>query len=179
MARSTKDPKAQLISDLKKQVSKLQLQLTEIPMTLQLRDTDAHFSKLRNQKNSDDLGLGNYLLIVDITASKDTLYIPLSIASGRKSTGFVYQIEGSTKSSATATISSKGEGIMTVTSGSIAYCKIPAGKTTTFKIHAEVTGAEGKEYSVVISRINYKLNPNDLRYRRFLTEVRSRTLKFK
>lgn len=179
MARSTPDPKAKLAADLKKQVGKLQMQLAEIALSVSIQKTDAHFYRLKKQKDTDDLGLGKFLLWVDLTAIKETLYVPVSIVSGRKSAGFIYQIEGTTQGSAVATIESKGKEIVTVTSGSISYCKIPAGKIATFKILTEVTGAEGKIYQVVISRINYKLNPNDLRYKRFLTELRTHPLKFK
>lgn len=177
MAKKTPDPKVKLVADLKKQVSALQRQIAEIPFTINVQKTDAHFYRLKKQKDSDDLGLGKFLLLVDITPHKETLYIPVSIASGRKSAGFIYQVEGTASSTATATISTKGA--VTVTSGTISYCKILPGKTATFKIFTEVTGAEGKKYTVVISRINYKLNPNDLRYRRFLTEIHTKVLKLK
>ncbi len=179
MPKTAPDPKVKLVTDLKKQVSALQKQLAEIPFTIKVQKTDAHFYRLKKQKDTDDLGLGKFLLLIDITASKETLYIPISIASGRKSAGFIYQIEGTTKGSAIATIETRGKDSVTVTSGTISYSKILAGKTETFKIFTEVTGAEGKTYQVVVSRINYKLNPNDLRYKRFLTEIRTKTLKFK
>ncbi len=141
--------------------------------------SEAHFSRAYDKIRSDDFGIGKYLLLLNVMASKETVYIPVSIASGRKSTGLIYHIEGTAGGVATVTVSSKGEGVATVTSGSISYCKIPAGKIATFKIIAQVTGSLGKEYKIVVSRINYKLNPNDLRYKRFLTEIGTETLKFR
>lgn len=173
------DPKAKLIEGLQTQVQKLQKQIIEIPLRIKVQKTDAHFYRSQNKEDSDHLGLGKYLLVVDVTASKETLYIPTSIASGRKSTGFIFHIEGENKSSGTATITSEGDGIVTVTAGSIAYTKIPPQKTARFKIRVEVLGSIRKSYKVVVSRINYKVNPNDLRYKRFLTEVDTDFLKFK
>lgn len=185
MSKLSTKSKEQIATELKTKVSKLKAQLALVKKqsneTIQVRvtKTDAHFYSVPNQKKSDDLGLGKYLLLVEVKAGIETLYIPTTIASGRKSAGFIYQIEGTTSSSSTATISVKGDGIVTVTSGTISYCKIPVGKVATLKIQAEVTGAEGKTYKVVVSRINYKLNPNDLRYKRFLTEISTKTLMFR
>ncbi len=144
-----------------------------------IEKSEAHFSRAYDKNRTDDFGIGKYALTLSVTALKEAVYIPVSIASGRKSTGLIYHIEGTAGGVATVTISSKGEGIATVTSGSISYCKIPVGKTASFKILAQVTGALGKEYKIVVSRINYKLNPNDLRYRRFLTEIPTEALKFR
>ncbi len=141
--------------------------------------TEAHFSNAYDKNRSDKLGIGKYFLLIDVTAGNETLYIPTSIASGRKSTGFIYQIEGTAGGTATVDVTFKGEGTMIVTSGTISYCKIPAGMTARFKIVAQVTGSLGKSYKIVVSRINYKLNPNDMRYKRFLTEISTDTLKFR
>lgn len=144
-----------------------------------IQKSEAQFSQAYDKNRKDDLGIGKYFLLLNVTALKETLYIPVSIASGRKSTGLIYHIEGTGGGTASTSISVQGVGVVTVTSGTISYCKIPAGKTATFKIQAEITGALGKEYSFVITRINYKLNPNDMRYKRFLTEITSQTLKFR
>lgn len=148
-------------------------------ITIEIGETNAYFNKIRNPKGSDDFGLGKFYLLVNVTAGKELLYIPVSVASGRKSTGFIYQIEGTASSVADAEITLKSKDVMTVTSGSISYAKIPAGKTATFKVLAEVTAPLRKEYRLVISRINYKLNPSDLRYKRFVTEIGSEVLKFR
>lgn len=187
MENPRSETRAMLVKDLKMQALKLQSELTKMSkapnadeaLHVSLQKTDAHFSVLRDPKGSSDVGLGKYFLSIDITAGKEALYIPISIASGRKSTGFIYQIEGTAGGVSTASVTSKGEGVSTVTSGSLSYSKIPRGMTATFKILAQVTGSLGKTYKIVISRINYKLNPNDLRYKRFLTDISSDTLKFR
>lgn len=179
--------KEQRIKDLSEQAKKLQAQLTKmnktpntvLPIQVSLLKTDAHFYTLQGKVQSDDVGIGKYNLYIDIVAGMDALYIPISIASGRKSAGFIYQIEGTAGGTSTATIKYKGDGITTVTSGAILYCKIPSGTTATFRIFAQVTGARRKAYKIVVSRINYKLNPNDLRYKRFLTEISTDVLKFR
>jgi hypothetical protein len=114
---------------------------------------------------------GNYVLFLDVTADKETVFLPVSIASGRKSTGFIYYIEGAKIVGSSADITVSGEGITMVASGTIPYCKIPVGKTARFKIFAEVDVQSTRQYRFVISRINYKLNPNDARYKRFITEI--------
>lgn len=175
----------QLVKDLKGHVQKLQSKLKEVTkdtkvdenIGIKVQKAEVRFNKERNPKGPDQ-GLGHYLLIIDVTAKKETAYLPISVASGRVSTGFVYQVEGTARGVSTATISSKGVGIFKVTSGSILYSKIPTGKTATFKILGEIKGALGKEYRIVISRVNYKLNPNDLRYKRVILEIPTKTLKF-
>lgn len=114
---------------------------------------------------------GNYALFLDVTADKETVFLPVSIASGRKSTGFIYYIEGAKIVSSSAEIAVSGSGITMVASGTIPYCKIPVGKTARFKIFTEVNVESTRQYKFVISRINYKLNPNDARYKRFITEI--------
>jgi hypothetical protein len=150
-----------------------------LPITIVRKKSQEYFYTIKNKKESDDFGLGKFLLRFELTARAETLYIPISIASGRKSAGFIYHIEGTAEGASTATITCKGNDIVTVTSGSISYSKIPAGKTALFTIMAEVTGVEGKFYKIVLSRINYKINPNDLRYKRFLTEIASTELRFR
>ena len=183
----TSPTKKERVKELQEQVNKLQSKLTatnKIPpvldsITVLVQKNEANFSEAYDTNRKDKLGLAKYNLLIDITAGKDTIYIPTSIASGRKSTGFIYQVEGSASGAGTASVTFRGEGTMIVTSGTISYCKIPAGKTASFRIQAEVTGTLGKAYKIVISRINYKLNSNDLRYKRFLTDITTETLKFR
>ncbi len=114
---------------------------------------------------------GSYVLFLDVTADKETIFLPVSIASGRKSTGFIYYTEGAKVVGSNAEITVSGDGITMVASGTIPYCKIPVGKTAHFKIFADVDVESTRQYKFVISRINYKLNPNDARYKRFITEI--------
>jgi hypothetical protein len=137
------------------------------------------FERIKNPQGADK-GVGHYLLVVDVTSKKGTVHIPLSIASGKKVTGFMYQIEGTaTGSLSTAQVSARGEGVTQVTLGTLRYVKIPEGKTASFRIQVEIKGKIGNEYLVVIHQINYKLNATDARYKKFLGGVSTRTLEFK
>lgn len=140
---------------------------------------DAHFSEGYDKDHTDKIGRGRYFFQLDVTAEKETVYIPVSIASGRQSTGFIYQIEGTDEAKGSASINGRGDGVTTVTSGSIIYFKIPPGKTVSYRIVIEVTGKLRGEYRAVISRVNYKFNTNEPRYRRFVVEIGTKSVKFK
>lgn len=143
---------------------------SDLFVSIQVIESEARISKIPQPRGSYTL-LGKYAVFIDVTAIKETLYLPVSIGSGRKSTGFIYLIEGATTVNSKATISYKGEGTTIATSGSVSYCKIPVGKTASFKIFSDVEVVPSKKYRFVISRINYKLNPNDSRYKRLITEI--------
>jgi len=147
-------------------------------MNVSIKKTQARFKRVR-VPDGPDLGIGEFFLLVDITAAEQAIYVPLSIASGKKPTGFIYQIEGTSESTiSTTAVSCTGDSVTQVTLGTIVYMKIPAGKTATFRILVEMKGRAGKMYSVVINRINYKYNPSDARYQRFTEELSSKTVKF-
>ncbi len=143
-----------------------------------VEDTDASVSR-RGGASHKELPIGKYALQLTVSATKETLYIPASIGSGRVSTGFVYHIEGTEKGTSEAKITCRGEGIATITSGSISFWKLPVGKTALIKIYVQVTGSRRGRYKIVVSRINFKLNPNDQRYTRFLTEIGSKTVELR
>jgi hypothetical protein len=147
------------------------------PLIITLEKMDARYTKLGG-KRYKELGTGSYSLRLKVTSNNETVYIPASIGSGRVSTGLVYTIEGSEKGKAVAQVDCRGEGVVVVTSGSISYWKIPAGKIAQVKLYFQVKVPRQGTYKVVISRINYKLNTNDSRYKRFLTDISSKTLKF-
>lgn len=139
-------------------------------LEIDLQDWNSNLDRVSNPKGPDT-NIARYYVRLDIRATKYTLYIPVSIASGKKSTGFIYQIEGTGEANASATIDSQGKNTTRVTFGSIEYCKIPPGQVASFKIITKVKGKRPKQYKFVLSRINYKLNPNDSRYKRVLTEI--------
>jgi hypothetical protein len=187
MANSASISKKKQVKVLKDQVKKLQTELESVNkvngvdefINVKLQKARAHFERVRNPEGPDH-GIGEYFSAIDITAKKADVYIPLSIASGKKATGFIYQIEGTGESSIVKTdISCSGKGISQITLGTIVYSKIPSGKTGTFRIQNEIKGKIGKTYKIVINRINYKLAPNDPRYKQYLKELNSRTLEFK
>jgi hypothetical protein len=134
------------------------------------------FRKMRDSQKTKE-GIGEFFFLIDITATDRDVYIPLSIASGKKPTGFIYQIEGTAEGTiSTTNISCKGVGVMQVTLGTLLYCKIPKGKTATFRILIEMRGKIRKEYRIVIGRIQYKYDPSDARYQKVLPILRSDSL---
>lgn len=146
---------------------------------VKVEESQGRFERIRRPGERDQ-GHGEFFLRMDVTAPKKTLYIPLSIASGKKPTGFIYHIEGTAEGIIhTTNISCRGDGITKITLGTLLYAKIPAGKTATFRILVETRGPIGKEYMIVINRINYKFDPSDARYTRFDTEIPSKTVRFR
>lgn len=123
---------------------------------------------------------GKFWFTIDITAVAKDVYVPLSIASGKKPAGFMYQIEGTAPGAIKSTdITCKGDGILQVTHGTISYAKIPAGKTATFKLRIEMRGSLGKVYGISIYQIQHKWHPTDTRYQKLAQTIRSKMEKFK
>jgi hypothetical protein len=144
-----------------------------------VKEANAQFKRIR-VVGGEDIGRGEFFMHLDVTALKEDVYIPLSLASGKKPTGFVYQIEGTAQGSiATSEVSCKGDGITKVVLGTLVYAKIPKGSIANFRIAIDMRGVLGREYKVGISRINYKLNPDDARYKKFDALIETKMLKFK
>jgi hypothetical protein len=153
--------------------------ITEAPIIIKIQKRNAYFKKIRNP-DGPDTGIGTFLLVLDITATKEDIYIPLSIASGKKPTGFIYEIVGTEEGLISTTkISCDGDDISQITLGTILYCKIPATKTGTFRIIVETRGKIGGEYKVIINRTNYKRDASDARYEKFVGDLESKAVKFK
>lgn len=130
-------------------------------------------------KGESDRAIGHYFIQIEITAKKANVFIPLSIASGKKPTGFIYQIEGTAEGVIkTAKVTVRGEGVTQITLGTIIFAKIPAGHVATFTVRSEIRGKTGKVYKLLIHQINYKLNATDARYRGYTKEIQSEALKF-
>ena len=183
---STPTP-AQLIQRLEAQVKKLQKELAIVQapvpedayMDAKIGKSQARFERVENE-HAPDHGIGRYLLEIHIRAKKEDIYMPVSVASGKKSTGFVYMIEGIAEGNIVKTdISVRGEKLTRITSGTLKYAKIPKGTKAEFRIQIEMRGKVGKTYSIVIDRIHYKLSPSDARYKRVEKALRSRTLEFR
>jgi hypothetical protein len=153
--------------------------MADTPLQVTIQKSQARFKKIQ-EPGVRNAGVGEFFLLVDITALSKDLYIPLSIASGKKPAGFVYQIEGTSEASLSTTdISCSGKGVTQITLGTILYCKIPAGKTATFRLLIQVRGKTGGEYRIVINRINYKFAPTDARYEKYTDELSTKMLKAK
>lgn len=145
---------------------------------VRLKRNQARFEKIR-KKGAEDKAIGSFYIEIDITAEQETVFIPISIASGRKTAGFMYQIEGTGEGSiATANVKVRGDGVTQVRVGTLLYAKIPAGKTATFQVRATIRGKFGKRYKIVFTRLNYKLNLRETRYQRYLKEIHSDSVKF-
>lgn len=146
-------------------------------ITVKVKKNQSRFERI-SVKDAHDKAVGHYFLLIDITAKKETVYLPISIASSQKATGFIYHIEGTSESSVSrASVTSRGEGVTQLTQGTIVYAKIPAGKTASFRLQIEINGNIAQQYKIVINRINYKLDPKEARYKQFLKEISSETLR--
>ncbi len=138
------------------------------------------FTVLERDEDGKTVSHGQFTLYLDVIALQETLYIPTSLASGKKPTGFVYQIEGTAPGQIhTTEVSCKGNGVSQVTLGTLLYTKIPQGKTATFRIYVDMKGILNKTYRIIINRINYKFDPSDARYKRFDVEIASKPVEFK
>ncbi len=135
------------------------------------KKNQARFERIR-QKGMGDTGVGKFYIQIDITAKQENVFVPISIATGKKTAGFMYQIEGTAPGSiATADIKTRGEGVSQVTVGTLLYAKIPTGKTASFEVRATVRGKIGKVYKMVFTRLNYKLQLTEVRYHQYLKEI--------
>jgi len=144
-----------------------------------VKESKAFFVKDRDEAGKA-VSHGQFTLYLEVIALQQTLYIPTSLASGKKPTGFVYQIEGTAPGQIhTTEISCKGEGTSQVTLGTLLYTKIPQGKTATFRIYVDMKGSLNKTYRILINRINYKFDPSDARYKRFDVAIASKPVEFK
>ncbi len=176
----------QAIDELQKRLTEMRSKFTkkqssgigDSHLTVKVPKSQARFRKIKDAEGND-IGQGEFFLLLDITASKETVYIPLSVASGKKAVGFIYHIEGTAAGEIHSTnITCTGDGITKITLGTLLYAKIPATKTASFRISIEMRGKTSKEYKVAINRINYKLDPSDARYQRLDLEVATDSVKF-
>lgn len=145
---------------------------------VKVKKSNARFERIR-KKGEDDKAVGHFFIAIDITAKQQEVFFPISIASGKKTAGFMYQIEGTGTGSIVSTdIKVRGEEITQVTLGTLLYAKIPTGKTASFQIQATIRGSFSKTYKIVFSRLNYKLNLIDARYQQYLKEIHTDSVTF-
>lgn len=175
--------------DLKDLTTKLKSLQTELQAAKQREGKDDYITVITKKDKSrfkrvsvegeKDKAFGQFLLIINITAKKDTVYVPVSVASSQKPTGFMYQIEGTAAGSVvSADVDVKGEGVTIVTIGTLVYATIPAGKTATFRLNITTRGQLTKIYKIIITRINYKLQLSDTRYQQYLKPIKSDAVTF-
>jgi hypothetical protein len=175
-----------LLKELNNELKALQAKLVQVNklegkdvyIEVKVKKNRAHAERVR-QKDAVDKVLGTFFLEINITAKQENVFIPLSIASGKKTAGFMYQIEGTAPGSlVTADVETHGDEVLQVTVGTLRYAKILAGRTVSFQIRATVRGKIGKVYKIVFTRLNYKLNLTDSRYQQYLKEIHGESVKF-
>ncbi len=139
---------------------------------------NARFERVR-KKDEEDKAIGHYFMVISIKAKQAPVLVPLSIASGKKTAGFMYQIEGTGAGTILTTgIQVQGEGVSQVTVGTLLYAKIATGKTASFRIQVSIRGSFAKTYKIVFPRLNYKLQLTEHRYHQYLKELHSESVKF-
>lgn len=145
---------------------------------VKIKKNQARFQRVK-QKGVEDRAVGTFYIEIAITSKQQEVFVPVSIASGKKTAGFMYQIEGTAPGSLlTADVTVRGDGVSQVTLGTLLFAKIPMGTTATFRIQSTIRGKFGKSYKIVFSRLNYKLYLPDLRYQQYLKEVHTESVVF-
>lgn len=179
--------------DRKKKLKELQAELKRLQAALadaqkregkgaaievRVKKNQGRFERIR-KKGAEDKAVGKYYLEIAVTATESEVFIPVSIASGKKVAGLMYVIEGTGEGSlATASVKARGEGISHVTVGTLVYAKIPKGATALFQIQAMIRGKFGKQYRLIITRLNYKFSVTDARYQQYLQEISTEKVVF-
>lgn len=186
LMENTSSGNKKLLKTLNAELKRLQAELVEANklegkdtyIHVKVKKNQAHFERIK-QKDEADKAVGKFYIQIDIIAKQQDVFIPLSIASGKKTAGFMYQIEGTAEGTiVTAEVKTRGEGVSQVTLGTLLFAKIPTGKTASFQIHATIRGRIGKTYKIVFTRLNYKLKLTDARYEQYLKEISSESVKF-
>jgi hypothetical protein len=124
-------------------------------------------------------GVGKFFMLIAVTAKKHEVLIPLSMASGKKTAGLMYHIEGTGEGAVAGTdVRVSGDGVCQITIGTLQFCKIPAGSTAEFRVQVNTRGQAGKTYRIIISRLSYKLSLTETRYQQYLRPLPSTAVKF-
>lgn len=146
---------------------------------VRVEKSQGRFERIRNPQGPDG-AIGKFFLLLTVTALTETVYLPISIASGKKPTGFVYQIEGTGEATITTTdIAVRGDGVTQVRLGTLVFAKIPPTMTAEFRIQIVMKGKIGKAYKIILGRLNYKLDPAAARYQTITSTVATKFLQFK
>ena len=171
--------KKKTLTQLQAELRKLQVALAEVQgregkggaIEVRVKKNQGRFERIK-KKGAEDKAVGKYYLEIAVTALQREVFVPISIASGKKVAGVMYLIEGTGEGSlATASVKARGEGVSHVTVGTLVYAKIPKGVTALFQLQATIRGRFGKHYRLVIVRLNYKFNVSDARYQQYLKEI--------
>ena len=177
---------AKRLKELQAELKQLQAELTEankregkdVYIDVKVKKNQGRFERVK-KKGVEDKAVGKFYIELHITAKQEAVFIPISVASGKKVAGFMYQIEGTAEGSlASSDIKVRGEGVSQVTLGTLRYAKIPVGVTAAFQIQATIRGHFGKVYKLVFTRLNYKLNLQQAQYEQYLKEIATGSVKF-
>lgn len=148
-------------------------------ITVKTEKSQARFVRVR-RKGAEDVATGKFYMELAITAGSKDVFIPLSIASGKKVAGFMYQIEGTAAASIVTTeLKVQGEQVSHVTLGTLRFARIPAGTKALFSLQIEIKGKFGKTYRIVFVRLNYKHDLKETRYQQYRNEIPSKSVTFK
>lgn len=147
---------------------------------VELESTGSRFNKPRvSDAANKDVGSGKFFLSLNVTALTSSVYVPISIASGKKTVGFIYQIEGTAAGEISSTeITCSGDEVTKLTVGTLLFAKIPVGKTAGFRMEIDINGQLKKEYRIIVNQVSYKLDPKDTRYKKLDVELGTKWLKF-
>jgi hypothetical protein len=144
--------------------------------TTKITKSQARFTRIKNP-NGKDGALCEFFMQLDVKAGAQAIYVPLSIASGKKPTGMIYSIEGTAVGEIdSAKVEVKGAGVTQLTVGTIVYVKVPAKTTATFRIIIDIFGIMNNTYSISIDTINFKFDPADARYKKYSKKLSSTVL---
>jgi hypothetical protein len=147
-------------------------------LSIKKQKSQARFTRVRKE-GSQDGAIGHYFITLDITAQGETVYVPLTIATGKKTAGFMYQIESTAEASvARAVVDASGKGVTLITLGTLVYVKILARTTVEFRIQVDIRGKLGKQYRLNFYRMSYKHVLTEARYQAYEKPMYSDTLKF-
>jgi hypothetical protein len=183
---STTSNNATLLRVLNAQIKKLQKELAEASaregkdeyVKVKLGKNQGRFKRTKDAAG-ENIAEGHFYIEILITALLDPIFVPLSVATGKKVAGFMYHIEGTGEAAIrTTTIAVKGADISHVMIGTIRYAKIPPAKSALFQVQVQIRGSFGKTYHIVFSRINYKRSVHDQRYRQYTQQLESRRVTF-
>ncbi len=142
-------------------------------ITVTVVKNQGRLQKLADQEVKEML-VGKFFIELSVTAKQQAVFVPLSVASGKKTAGFMYYIEGTAPGLISrADVQVRGDEVSQVTLGTLLFAKIPAGTTASFTIQATIRGTQSKRYKLVFSRLNYKLHLTDTRYVQYLKEIHS------
>lgn len=174
------------VKELNTEIKGLQTKLVQVEklegkdpyIGVKVRKSQARFERVK-KKGVEDKAFGRYFLRIDVTAKLADVYIPLSVASGKKVAGMMYQIEGTAAGTIdTASLEVRGDGVSQVAVGTLLFAKVPAGMTGSFELRVSIRGSFGKKYKLVFTRLNYKLQLSEVRYQQYLKEIHSEQVTF-